>query len=206
MLQASQLECTRGDRRLFRGISFSLKPGEILHLEGANGAGKTSLLRIVLGLAPLESGEVRWKDKPIRELGDEYRREIAYCGHAAALKDDLSAVENTQTAAALAGRSLDRGAALAALARAGVAAATAGLPVRNLSQGQKRRVTLARLAGSGATLWALDEPFAALDVEGVEWLRGEIEAHVAAGGMALVTSHQPLPARSGVATLKVGGA
>ncbi|MGH8641455.1 MAG: ATP-binding cassette domain-containing protein, partial [Burkholderiales bacterium] len=116
-----------------------MKPGEILHLEGANGAGKTSLLRIVLGLAPPESGEVRWNDTPIHALGEEYRGELAYCGHSTALKDDLSAIENTQAAAALAGWSMDRGVALAALDRAGIAAATAELPVRNLSQGQKRR-------------------------------------------------------------------
>src|SRR5262245_35493383 len=175
MLQASRLECVRGDRKLFSGISFALRPGEILHLEGTNGAGKTSLLRIVLGLAPLESGEVRWKDTPIKELGDDYRREIAYCGHSIALKDDLTAVENTRAAAALAGRGVERGAALAALGRAGIAAATAELPVRSLSQGQKRRVALARLRGSGARLWALDEPFAALDAGGIDWLRREIE-------------------------------
>ena len=203
MLQASRLECVRGDRKLFRGISFSLKPGEILHLEGANGAGKTSLLRIVLGLAPPEDGEVRWNGTPIRALSEEYRRELAYCGHSIALKDDLSAIENTQTAAALVGRSMDRGAALAALDRAGIAAATAELPVRSLSQGQKRRVALARLPQSGAKLWALDEPFAALDAGGVEWLRKLIEAHVAAGGLALVTSHQALPVRAGVSTLRI---
>jgi heme exporter protein A len=204
MLQASRLECLRGDRKLFSGISFSLKPGEILHVEGANGSGKTSLLRIVLGLAPLESGEVRWKQRPIRALGDEYRRELVYCGHSVALKDDLSALENTQAAAALAGRSMDRSAALAALDRAGIPATTAELPARSLSQGQKRRVALARLPQSGATLWALDEPFAALDAGGVEWLRGLIEAHAAAGGLALVTSHQPPTARAGVSTLRVG--
>jgi heme exporter protein A len=203
MLQASRLECVRGDRKLFSGISFALKPGEILHLEGANGAGKTSLLRIVLGLAQPESGEVRWNGATIRSLGEEYRRELAYSGHSTALKDDLSAVENTQAAAALAGRTLDRGAALATLDRAGIAAATAELPVRSLSQGQKRRVALARLPQSGAKLWALDEPFAALDAGGVEWLRRQIEAHLAAGGLALVTSHQALPVRSGLSTLRI---
>jgi heme exporter protein A len=203
MLQASRLECIRGDRRLFSGISFSLRPGEMLHVEGANGAGKTSLLRIVLGLAPLESGEVRWDGSPIRALGEAYRRELAYCGHTPALKDDLSALENTRAAAALAGRGVEHAEALAALEGAGIAPATAALPVRNLSQGQKRRVALARLPQCGAKLWALDEPFAALDAGGVEWLGGMIESHVAAGGMALVTSHQALPLRGGFSALRI---
>jgi heme exporter protein A len=203
MLQASRLECIRGDRRLFSGVSFSLKPGGMLHVEGANGAGKTSLLRIVLGLAPLESGEVRWNGSPIRALGEAYRRELAYCGHTPALKDDLSALENTRVAAELAGRSLERGEALAALERAGIAAATAALPVRSLSQGQKRRVALARLPHCGTKLWALDEPFATLDAAGVEWLGAMIEGHVAGGGMALVTSHQALPTRAGRSTLRI---
>jgi len=203
MLQASQLECVRGERRLFTGLSFSLKPGDLLHVEGANGAGKTSLLRIVLGLSPPESGEVCWKDTPIRALGEDYRRELAYCGHSTALKDDLSAVENTRAAGALAGRRIGRDEALAALDRAGIAAATAELPVRSLSQGQKRRTVLARFPKSGARLWVFDEPFAALDAGGVEWLSGLIEGHISAGGLALVTSHQALPLRAGFATLRI---
>ena len=204
MLQASRLECVRGERRLFGDLSFSLKAGEALHVEGANGAGKTSLLRIVAGLAMPESGEVRWSDAPIRSLGEDYRRELEYCGHSTALKDDLSAVENLRAACALAGRSLDRGETLGALERAGIGAATAGLPVRSLSQGQRRRVALARLAQSEAKLWALDEPFAALDAGGTDWLRGLIEKHVAAGGLVLLTSHQALPLRTGVSTLRLG--
>ena len=204
MLQASRLQCVRGERRLFSDVSFGLKPGELLHLEGANGAGKTSLLRIVLGLAPPESGEVRWKDTLIRSLGEHYRREVEYCGHSTALKDDLSAIENTRAACALAGRNMGDSEALAALDRAGISAATAELPVRSLSQGQKRRVALARLPQSRATLWALDEPFAALDAAGADWLRQLIERHVAAGGLALVTSHQALPVRSSFSTLRIG--
>jgi heme exporter protein A len=204
MLQASQLECVRGSRRLFTGLSFSLNPGELLHVQGANGAGKTSLLRIALGLTLPEQGEVRWQGAPIRALGDDYRRELSYCGHSNALKEDLSALENTRAAAALAGRRIGRDEALALLERAGVAAGEAELPVRSLSQGQKRRAALARFPQSGAQLWVLDEPFAALDAGGVEWLSGLIEAHVAGGGLALVTSHQPLRPRAGTATLRIG--
>ena len=204
MLQASELECVRGDRRLFTGISFTVQPGELLHVQGENGAGKTSLLRIVLGLAPPEKGDVRWNGTPIRALGGDYRGELEYCGHANALKDDLSAVENARAAAALFGRSIGRDEALASLGSASIARATAELPVSSLSQGQKRRAALARLASSGAKLWVLDEPFAALDARGIEWLSGLIEAHVARGGLALVTSHQALPVRAGCATLRIG--
>jgi len=204
MLQASALECIRGERRLFAGLSFALKPGELLHVEGANGAGKTSLLRIALGLTPPESGEVRWNGTPIRDLGEAYRRELTYCGHSNALKDDLSAVENVRAAAALSGRRIGHNDALTVLERVGIAAAAAELAVRSLSQGQKRRAALARLPGSDAKLWVLDEPFAALDADGVGWLSGLLEAHVAGGGLALVTSHQPLSLRAGRATLRIG--
>lgn len=204
MLQASALECVRGDRMLFTALSFTLKPGELLHVQGANGAGKTSLLRIALGLTPPEKGEVRWNNTPIRALGSDFRREVAFCGHSNALKDDLSAVENVRAAAALAGQRVARAQALAALDRVGIAPSAADLPVRSLSQGQKRRTALARLAQPGAKLWVLDEPFAALDAGGVEWLSGMIEAHLAASGLALVTSHQPLPAGARSTTLRIG--
>jgi len=203
VLAASELECVRGDRTLFSGLSFAVAPGAGLLVQGANGAGKTSLLRIAVGLAPPARGGVTWDGHSIRSLGPTYRREVLYCGHANALKDDLTAVENVRAAAALAGRAITSDAARGALAQVGVAAA-ADLPVRSLSQGQKRRTALARLALDGAKLWVLDEPLAALDVGGAEWLAGMLDAHLAAGGMALVTSHQPLAARARLATLKLG--
>ena len=203
MLAASELECVRGERTLFSGVSFSVAPGAGLLVQGANGAGKTSLLRIAVGLAPPAQGDVTWDGRPIRALGPTYRREVLYCGHPNALKDDLTAVENVRAAAALAGRSITTEAARGALAQVGVEAA-ADLPVRSLSQGQKRRTALARLALDGARLWVLDEPLAALDVGGAQWLAGMLDAHLAAGGMALVTSHQPLATRAGLPTLKLG--
>jgi heme exporter protein A len=203
MLAASELECVRGDRTLFSGLSFAVAPGAGLLVQGANGAGKTSLLRIAVGLAAPAHGEVRWNDRPIRSLGARYRREVLYCGHANALKEDLTAVENVRAAAALAGRSITGAEARGALAQVGVDAA-ADLPVRSLSQGQKRRAALARLALDGARLWVLDEPLAALDIGGAEWLAGVLDAHLAAGGVALVTSHQPLATSARLATLKLG--
>jgi len=203
VLAASELECVRGDRTLFAGLAFTVAPGAGLLVQGANGAGKTSLLRIAVGLAPAARGDVTWDGRPIRSLGPSYRREVLYCGHPNALKDDLTAIENVRAAAALAGRPLTRDAARGALAQVGVAAA-AELPVRSLSQGQKRRTALARLALDRARLWVLDEPLAALDAGGGEWLASVLDAHLAAGGMALVTSHQPLATRAALATLTLG--
>lgn len=205
MLEASALTCVRGDRTLFSEVSFSLAAGAGLLVQGANGAGKTSLLRILVGLAPAAEGSLRWEGSPIRGLGEAYRRVIAYCGHAHALKDDLTAVENLRAAAALAGQTASDADALAALERAGIEA-EAALPARSLSQGQRRRVSLARLALVHARLWVLDEPLAALDLSGIGWLAARLDAHLAGGGLAVVTSHQPLPppvaARFG--TLRIG--
>ena len=202
MLAASALECIRGDRTLFAGVSFALAAGAGLLVQGANGAGKTSLLRILIGLSPPAGGQVAWEGQPIRSLGEAYRREVLWCGHANALKDDLSALENVRTAAALAGRPIAEDAARDALERAGVGA-QAHLPARSLSQGQKRRTTLARLLFARAKLWVLDEPVAALDAGGVEWLAAALDRHLESGGLAVVTSHQPLGTRSRFEALRL---
>lgn len=203
MLAAAELECVRGDRTLFSGVSFALAPGAGLLVQGPNGAGKTSLLRILVGLSPPAHGAVAWDGQPIRSLGEVYRREVLWCGHANGLKDDLTALENVRAAAALAGRPIAEHEARDALERAGVGA-QAALPARSLSQGQKRRTALARLLFARAKLWVLDEPVAALDAGGVEWLGTALDRHLDAGGLAVVTSHQPLGTRTGLATLKLG--
>ena len=198
MLSTSDLACVRGDRRLFSGLSFSLEPGGRLHVGGENGAGKTSLLRILCGLSPAEAGDIRWQGRLIEELGDEYRQAVLYLGHHNALKEELTALENLRTSAALAGVRLDEETGVELLRRAGLAGRE-DLPVRVLSQGQKRRVALARLLWSKAPLWILDEPFVALDVAAVNWLAAIIGAHVAGGGMAVLTSHQEVEIPGGVA-------
>lgn len=189
MLAVSNLACVRGDRRLFSGLAFELQPGEHLFVGGENGSGKTSLLRILCGLTPAEEGEIRWQGEDIHRLGEDYRAELLYLGHHNALKEELTALENLRLNAQLAGQPLGEDDALNLLRRAGLLGRE-DLPVRVLSQGQKRRVALARLLASRARLWILDEPFVALDVAAVGWLAGIIGAHVAAGGLAILTSHQ----------------
>lgn len=198
MLAISDLACVRGGRPLFSGLGFTLEPGGRLHVGGENGAGKTSLLRMLCGLSPPETGEIRWQGRPIGELGDEYRQAVMYLGHHNALKDDLTALENLRITAALAGAEVGEEDGVALLRRAGLVGRE-DLPVRVLSQGQKRRVALARLLWSRAPLWILDEPFVALDVAAVTWLAGIIGAHVAGGGMAILTSHQEVDIPGGTA-------
>ena len=190
MLEALDLEATRGDAVLFSGLSFSLAPGGLLHVAGANGTGKTSLLRALCGLLLPSAGEVRWNGGSIRRLREEYWKRLAYVGHADSLKDDLTAEENLAVGCALAGVPAPAARARAALEAFGLGARVR-LPVRALSQGQRRRAALARLALSETLpLWILDEPFAALDVAAVELVRSLAGQHLAGGGMIVVTSHQ----------------
>lgn len=201
MLTASALSCVRGERRLFSGLDLAVGPGEWLHVQGENGAGKTSLLRILAGLSPAAEGEIRWQGEPIRVLAEEYRRHLLFLGHHGAVKEELTPLENLTLAAQLDGTPLDETEALKALARFGLRGRE-DLAVRFLSAGQKRRVLLARLAVRKATLWVLDEPFTALDIKAVEMLSGLIVEHVTQGGIAILTSHQSIPLPNGK-TLKI---
>jgi heme exporter protein A len=196
MLTASALSCVRGERRLFAGLDLAVGPGEWLHVQGENGAGKTSLLRILAGLSPAAEGEIRWQGEPIKALAEDYRRHLLFLGHHGAVKEELTPLENLTLAAQLDGTVLDETEALTALARFGLRGRE-DLPVRFLSAGQKRRVLLARLAVRKATLWILDEPFTALDVKAVEMLSGLIVEHVTGGGIAILTSHQSIPLPNG---------
>ena len=190
MLEAVELQCVRGERTLFSGLDFSLERGALLRVAGANGSGKTSLLRIVCGLTPPAHGEIRWDGTNIRRQREEYARQLVYIGHANALKDDLTARENLTIGSELAGLDASPRSAQSALERFGVGHC-APLPARVLSQGQKRRVALSRLALSSAVpLWVLDEPFTALDVAAVGDLQALISAHLERGGSVLLTTHQ----------------
>lgn len=193
LLAARALACRRGDRLLFEGLEVELHAGEVLWLRGANGRGKTSLLRLFAGLARPAGGEL------VR--GKAGQGGFVYIAHANALKDDLSALENLQFLARLHGDAADATACTEALRRFGLASRRHAA-VRTLSQGQRRRVALARLALAGArTLWLLDEPYDALDAEGCTTLDQLLSAHALAGGAVVLTSHLPLALREPVPTV-----
>ncbi len=192
MLQADSLACERGGRLLFKSLAFTLAPGTLLRVAGPNGAGKTSLLRILCGLARPAAGRVLWAEEDAHALGEEYTRQLLYLGHLSAIKEDFTPRENLRFALRLAGLAPPPEALDAALARLGLAGRE-DVPARYLSQGQKRRVALARLAASQAQpLWILDEPLAALDVDAIDTLVALVSAHLDAGGMTVLTTHQEI--------------
>ncbi len=196
MLEVTNLECRRGDRLLISGLSFSVGASTLLHLQGPNGSGKTTLLRTLCGLLQPQAGDIRWDGESIASLREDYCRDVLYLGHLNGIKNDLTGIENLRVAATLDGDQVPDQAIWDALARMGLAGFE-DLPTKVLSQGQKRRVALARLLLSNAKLWVLDEPFVALDVKAVELLQSLIADHVAGGGMAILTTHQEVPLTSG---------
>jgi heme exporter protein A len=191
------LRCERGERALFSDLSFALHAGEVMWLRGRNGRGKTSLLRTLAGLSEPAGGEIFWLGRSAGQRTAACRQALLHLGHANALKEDLSVAESLrffQRLQALgAAAALSPTAVESALARVGLAG-FAPRSIRTLSQGQRRRVALARLALSTASLWLLDEPFDALDDDGVARLAALITEHAAAGGAVLFTSHLQVPA------------
>jgi heme exporter protein A len=180
-LSVTDLACRRGDRVLFKGLRFDVLPGQLVWLRGANGRGKTSLLRLLAGLSTPEAGQITVSDDVPPRL---------YIAHANALKDDLTVLESLRFLARLQGRNPDEVTLLAALALFGMEGHRHAF-VRTLSQGQRRRVALSRLAlAEAARLWILDEPFDALDTEGIASLNVLLARHAAAGGSVVLTSHQ----------------
>lgn len=189
LLEVRDLSLFRGERCLFVGLSFTVSGGQVLQLVGDNGSGKTSLLRALSTLAPIEAGEILWRGKPIKSVRDNFLAELSYAGHSDAIKLELTPVENAAFYASLGvGRSTE---ADAVIDRVGLSDQR-DLPCRLLSAGQRRRVSLSRLLINNTVLWLLDEPLTALDVKGRELVAGLIAAHVESGGAVIFTTHQPL--------------
>ncbi len=191
ILSVHDLACARGERLLFKGMNFSLKAGALLLVQGGNGQGKTSLLRLLTGLARPEAGEVRWCGEQIGRVSEVYHAAMCYLGHANGVKDDLDPLENLRFSDGLHGRAFDRSRAVATLEQLGLTRCL-DLPCRVLSFGQRRRVALAALLLAGATLWILDEPLTGLDVHAVALMEGLIREHLKSGGMVVATTHQAL--------------
>ena len=190
-LELRDQACVRGRRRLFRGLNATLAPGQLLRVTGANGTGKTSLLRMLCGLLAPSQGQVMWQGRALPQVREAFHQQLVYLGHAAALKDELTPLENLHIAARLGGDAPGEAAARQALADAGLGGREQ-VPTRTLSQGQRRRAALARLPLGSARLWVLDEPFNALDSAATAWLLGLIEGQLQRGGLVVLTSHQPV--------------
>ena len=188
MLQAESLAAFRGERLVFRNVSFAVPPGGALLLKGRNGSGKSTLLRVIAGLVRIAAGRLLWEGKnALTDFGAHAAR-IVYVGHQDAIKPNLTVAENLYFAAACAGRR----SVTDALDRVGLAA-LGDLPARMLSGGQQRRLALARLALSAAPLWLLDEPSVGLDAEAVNQLGTLLAAHRSRGGIIVASTHLPLP-------------
>jgi heme exporter protein A len=192
MFQTVALSGSRGERQLFSDVSVTVKPGTLLAVVGENGSGKTSFLRMLCGLLSPDGGTILWQGKDIRQLKELYSAQLTYVGHLNGIKDELTPVENLTVSACLAGDESAGGAVPKALEAVGLARPVHRLPTRVLSQGQKRRVALARLWLSNRPLWLLDEPFASLDVTATNYLTQRLHAHLNHGGMVVVATHQDI--------------
>lgn len=189
LLQTRDLSCVKDDRVLFEGMNLALSPGQILLVEGQNGSGKTSLLRILTGLSLPEQGDVLWQGKPIAEIGADYYEQVNYVGHHDGVKRDLTCLENLRLVQAM-GKplpiDLDQALEKVNLYRYG------DNYVATLSAGQKRRLALARLVVTEARLWIMDEPFTSLDKASMAMFQEMFEQHLSNGGVIVLTSHHDI--------------
>lgn len=190
-LDVRDLACERGERLLFKQLSLTLDSGQMLLVQGGNGQGKTSLLRLLAGLGRPDAGQVCWRGEPVARGRERYHREMAYLGHANGIKDELDPAENLRFKDGLHDRPFDSHKAIATLERLGLARCL-DLPCRALSFGQRRRVALAALLLAEARLWILDEPLTGLDVGAVSLVEGLIREHLQTGGLVVATTHQAL--------------
>lgn len=188
MLSVHNLACERGRRELFSNLGFELHPGELLYIRGANGTGKTTLLRSICGLSQPAKGHIHWHNKPVSEQLNDFHQQLCYLGHRNGLHPELTAKENLANDVAL--HSDNPSCSIDAALRSAGISDKADIAVKYLSQGQQRRVALARCLVRNSKLWILDEPFTALDDKAIDWFINVIATHLAEGGMVLLTTHQ----------------
>lgn len=205
VLRGRQLACERDERELFKDLDLSVADGDMLRIEGPNGSGKTSLLKILTAQLVPNSGALEWHGRPLPRVRDDYLRSLLYIGHTPGVTASLTAQENLEWAAALAGRHANAAVIERALANAGLYGFET-VPAGQLSAGQQRRVALARLELIPRPLWILDEPFTALDRAGVDWLEQRLLAHRDAGGAIVLTTHHDFIASQYMRTVRLGAA
>ncbi len=190
MLTVANLGCERDERVLFDQLSLTVGSGMLMQIQGANGSGKTTVLRILAGLNSEYTGTVSWQGKPCRQVQQEFQQALFYLGHAPAINRTLTPLQNLRWFCALHGFS-DDVAIHTALQELGLAG-YADIPCHQMSAGQQRRVSLARLSLTTAPLWIMDEPFTALDRQGVSELEARIDRHAKNGGAVILTTHHSL--------------
>lgn len=193
-LQLDQITCQRGDKTLFTNLSLTWQSGDFIQIEGHNGIGKTSLLRILVGLSQPLMGKIYWNREPIIQCREEYYYDLLYLGHQAGVKPELTAWENLKFYQAISQSEQGDEVLWTALEKVGLIGRE-DIQSGQLSAGQQRRIALARLWLSKAPLWILDEPFTAIDKNGVRVLTQLFEQHISNGGIVILTSHQDIPSQ-----------
>jgi len=203
MLEIQTLECVRDDRLLFSELSFSVADAEVLQIEGPNGSGKTSLLRIICGLRLPEAGQVMWQGELISSNREDFYANMVYIGHLPCIKADLTVLENVRSLLDTRSLTLSNVVIEAALAKVGLASYE-DVPGKALSSGQRRRILLAFIELAQARLWILDEPLTALDVQGVALMESMILEHRQAGGSVVFTTHHGMQLDCDMRSVQLG--
>lgn len=204
LLETRSLECVRDDRLLFKDLSITLAEGEVLQIEGANGSGKTSLLRILCGLRRADDGEVLWQGEEVSGVREDYYANMIYIGHLPCIKGDLTTLENIRSLLDTRSQSAPIDEIDQALAKVGLAGFD-DVPAKALSSGQRRRILLAFILLAKAKLWIMDEPLTALDVQGVDLVETMLLEHREAGGSAIFTTHHGMQLPCEMRSVTLGG-